>query len=331
MVYSVITTPRPSELKNLTSDIYLVQFPTELYDLTGTALDPIVIKKLSAYRLVIVNGAHENWGLGFAQWMNTLLSKTSLNYIVLTHEPADHLLTPNIIFYPWWYLTFQESAKLPNDLNNQRKYKLSCLNRIPRPHRILNYVLLKKKQYFGDCMITAHQPVIPEPILNRDDRMELDPTILNEWHQLLPTLPNASTVISHFSSDNDAYNNSYINLVTESSISPNLYVTEKIWKPIAAGQLFLVIGNPGVIGYLRSQGVDVFDDIIDHKYYDTETVIEHRISKIHQLIDSLMDQDLQHIYQQTLARRTANVTHFFAGNFNTQYKNSLQLCINTQN
>ena len=327
----VSTTPTPSELKNLTSDIYLVQFPTELFDPSGISIDSGAIERLSKYRLVIINCSHENWGQGFVTWLDSLLNKTNLNYIILSHDPTDHLIKPYIIFYPWWYYVLLESAVAPTDIENPRKYKLSCLNRIPRPHRILNYLLLKKKNYFDDCLVTAHQPIYPEPVLNKDDRMDLDSAISDEWNQLKPTLSSANKISGYFNVNNDAYNNSYINLVTESSISPNLFVTEKAWKSVASGQLFLIIGNPGIISHLRDQGVDVFDDVIDHKYYDTELVIEQRIHKIHTLIDSLMNQDLHAIYQQTVDRRNNNITNFFNGSLNTQYNKSLQLCINTQN
>jgi hypothetical protein len=184
---------------------------------------------------------------------------------------------------------------------------------------------LSKKEYFKDCLFSLHQPSKDSTYeANKDEQVELSPAILEEWSRLIPTLPKQRRV--DITSTDGAYLDSYINLVTESNVAPTLYISEKVWKPISVGQLFVVIGCPNTVSYLRDQGVDVFDDIIDHKYYDSEINTNTRIERIHTLLDSLVKQDLKQIYQATEQRRKSNITKFFNGDFN-----NYELCINTQN
>ena len=181
-----------------------------------------------------------------------------------------------------------------------------------------------------------HQSSDGDSVTTRGDDVVLNNNMLSEWHDIYPKLTRKTDSISSLSKldasvQDPAYTDSYINLVTETTVTPKLFVSEKTWKPIAAGQLFLVIGNPGTIAYLRGQGVDVFDDIIDHKYYDSESDWQRRILKIHELIEDLIAQDLYKINQATLERRQQNRTSFFAGTFDQTYQQQIQQCINMLN
>jgi hypothetical protein len=125
-----------------------------------------------------------------------------------------------------------------------------------------------------------------------------------------------------------ANTDAYIHLVTETTVIPKIFVSEKTWKPIAAGQLFLIFGNPGIVSYLRNCGVDVFDDIVDHSY-DSIVDWQCRLHAIHDQIAYLLNQNLKDIYITTSKRRTENTKKFFAGEFDNQYKQTLLQCINT--
>jgi hypothetical protein len=92
-----------------------------------------------------------------------------------------------------------------------------------------------------------------------------------------------------------------------------------------------MLGSKGTITYLRDSGVDVFDDYIDHDYYDNEPDAVTRLNKVHKLIDSLIEQDLNTVYQKTSDRRLANKNKFKNGDFGTNYRNQLTTCINMLN
>jgi hypothetical protein len=133
--------------------------------------------------------------------------------------------------------------------------------------------------------------------------------------------------------DHPICTDSYIHFVTESNVSDKVFITEKTWKPIASGQLFLLLGNPGTVEFLRNWGVDCFDDIIDHKYYDHELDCLIRMHKIQSIIDSLIQQDLAKIYCETESRRKLNQKNYVDGVFDTNYYSSIRsfICTNMPN
>ena len=94
----------------------------------------------------------------------------------------------------------------------------------------------------------------------------------------------------------------------------------------------MAIGSQGTVEHLRNSGVDVFDDIIDHSYYDNVTDWQKRIHCAHEILERLITQDLEKIYQQTHQRRLKNVEKFYAGEFDANRSlDYIQQCINMLN
>lgn len=311
----------------LTENIHYIFNPLILYN-ADWRWDTSKFSSLPKDKLIIVNCSSENWGLGpFIKSLYNELEKHNLNFLVLSHNPDDHLFYPNLLFYPYWYYDSIKNFKwITNSI--EKSYNLSCLNASPRPHRIYNYFLLTQKKY-NNVLVTIHSH--NDVITKKDDDYLLDENLKSQWQQLSPNLTPRSVTAS--TSDMNSYNHpayldSYINLITETTISSRLFITEKTWKPIAAGQLFLLIGSPNTIKFLRDQGVDTFDDIIDHDYYDTEPDFEVRIKKIYEVLDQLMISNLKQIYIDTKTRRELNQKNFFTGNFDSQYFKQIKKCIN---
>ena len=114
-----------------------------------------------------------------------------------------------------------------------------------------------------------------------------------------------------------------MHLVAETTIGPGIFTTEKTWKAIAASVPFVMWGNPGTMNFLKQQGIDIYDDVIDHKYYDTEEDAELRLDKLYKVIDDLILQGVDKIYNQLLDRVINNQKQFFKNNFNQTYLHSL--------
>ena len=109
-----------------------------------------------------------------------------------------------------------------------------------------------------------------------------------------------------------AHVDSYVHLVVETTVNnPKYFITEKTWKAIASGQLFLLLAGPGAVAHLRENGLDTFDDIIDHNYYDSEPDARLRIEKLHEVLDDLMTRDLELINHQTKDIRATNAEKFW--------------------
>jgi hypothetical protein len=63
------------------------------------------------------------------------------------------------------------------------------------------------------------------------------------------------------------YKQSAIEIVNETTFEePGYHVTEKFLQSVYGLNLPIVLGQSGIISYLRSLGFDMFDDIIDTKY-----------------------------------------------------------------
>ena len=303
----------------ISSDTYYIYNPLDLYD-SRWQWDINKFNMLPTDKLILINCSSENWGMkDFIDSLYDTLNQHRDNFLILSHLPSDHFRRPNLIFYPYWYYySIGYFTKL--DLtNNQKKYKLSCLNHNPRTFRIYNYLILKTKEYYKDTILSMYAD--PSGSILRDDDYVLSTELQLAWDNASKELTDC--LLSGFDNNtiHDAYTNSYVNLVTETTISSKFFITEKTWKPIACGQLFIVMGSQHTISHLREQGVDTFDDIIDHSYYDSEPDFSIRFNKFYQILDKLMLQDLYTININTANRRKENSRKFFAGEFDVVYNN----------
>ena len=309
-----------------------------------TQCDPEDLKSCLVM-LIDYSGEHEDTNHGFADDICSWLEQHRLNYYIMSWDPTDHFRHDKMIYFPRWYhhaVSYNrwfDNTSSTQSIDIQRQYAVSCINKTNRFHRIYNYFLLKNKSYFDKILFTMY-PDNDDFIEHCKDfkfmtieQQNYHRSLLTDW----ATEKNKFQSWSEFTnqqlaeSANNAYFSSYINLVTETTMVPKTFITEKTWKAVAAGQFFLIIGGIGTVNYLRQQGVDTFDDIIGHKYYDQESDWTTRIHKIHEVVEDLLTQDLQQLYHCTVSRRQANVDNFFAGKFDTVYKSQLIECINTPN
>lgn len=223
----------------------------------------------------------------------------------------------NIVYYPYYFFDFLYVPGLTKyDIKSKRPYKLQCLNLNPWVHRTINYLEMSKKPWFSECKFSFNwtlkldnvdtTPIgantlhdLPEPESDEIKRRLANNTIpifLEDWkHMNNPITSNQCFV----------HRDCYIDYVTENSVNQE-FITEKTWKPIFSGQLFLILGSKGIIAYLRKIGIDTFDDIIDHSYDQVED-LRTKISMIHQQLDRLMTSDLDTIWDNTYERRKKNL------------------------
>jgi hypothetical protein len=275
-------------------------------------------------QLVVINFSSENH-INFENHVCDQLSKADINFILLTYNPAHHQQHPRMVYFP--YFAFY----LLNRLNRRKEirprktvsktYSLGCLSGQPRPHRIVNILKLRKKPYWNETLLNSFSKAnVP-----RSDDLKLTTDELDQWNEIKESLPGGDPTDSvlNFPQLID----SYLHLVVETTASRHsIFTTEKTWCPVAAGVPFVILGNPGTMNFLKQQGVDIYDDVIDHKYYDTEKGTRTRIDKLHTVVDDLMSQGIDKIYNQLSDRAIANQTRFFNAEFIQAH---LQTLINT--
>lgn len=317
---------------SLPADVFYVP-AYELYDRSNWTFNLDKITELKSKRLSIIDYSTENYN-DTMPGVYDYFADLGINFILLSHNPSHHLLKPNILFYPYWLDWSRNKLKfLKLDQGTTRSHKIASMSRLPRPHRILNYILLRDKPYFDSEVMTAHQEVVNLEHITRPDDIILPVDVQGKWDILKDSLPPA-TVAQIQQAPNvvhPGYTDSYMHLIVETCVNTGFFITEKTWQPIGSGQLFLVWGSAGSISHLVDMGVDVFDDFIDHKYYDTEQDPLIRIKKIHTVLDGLAMQDLDSMFRQTLTRREDNISKFKNGLFGTKYRDQLTTCINMLN
>jgi len=312
--------------------IFYFKTPSEFIFDHDWNLDHDKITKLKDHKLVIADFSSEHYGIHGLDHVYSALDQQGVNFLLLTHDPNDHLRFDRMLFYPYWYHWTRKHFVTHNSESVDRTYKWSCLNANPRYHRIYNFFYTYHKPYYKDACFTFHSN--GKSISDRADDLVLDDETIKFWSEVGHTLKTRSSLAEEEQIQLDANcshpanSDSYINLVTEATVIPKIFITEKTWKPIASGQLFLIFGNTGTVSYLRDQGVDVFDDIIDHSY-DTTADWQLRLHQIHQQLEVLLVQDLKKLYINTHLRRQANCEKFFSGAFDQKYIQTIQQCINT--
>jgi hypothetical protein len=191
------------------------------------------------------------------------------------------------------------------------------LNKFPRKHRVKLYNKLKDANVLDNSIYTFTMLDDPIRLDNKYELPGIDPKDYPRFgkDQDIYELPYIDTVCSIVSETND--NNDEI------------FMTEKIWKPIMAQHLFIVHGNHLYLQKLKEMGFKTFGNYFDESY-DLEQDPDERIDKIVSLCKELKDPSTdrkhgnkkwQDIYLQTKALRQHNYDTMFD-------KNKLSLEIN---
>lgn len=134
--------------------------------------------------------------------------------------------------------------------------KFMCLNRKPHAHRqiLIQYL----DQIKEDGYLTTG--VDPELI----DADVGDYPILNDIYTL---------------GDLGTWQDAYLNIVTETVFdNEDFFISEKTWKPVIGQRPFFVYGQPKLRQYLKEQGFDIFEDLVNYTSLNGNT--EHDYSEL---------------------------------------------------
>jgi len=282
-------------------------------------------------QLVVINFSSENH-INFENHVYDQLSKADINFILLTYNPAHHQQHLRMVYFPYFAFYLLSRLNGRNEISTcktvNKTYSLGCLSGQPRPHRIVNILKLRKKPYWNETLLNSFSKATAP----RSDDLKLTTDELDQWNEIKESLPGGDPTDAVVNFPQSVLNfpqliDSYLHLVVETTASHHsIFTTEKTWSPVATGVPFVILGNPGSVNFLKQQGVDIYDDVIDHKYYDTEKGTRTRIDKLHAVVDDLMLQGIDKIYNQLSVRAIANQTRFFNAEFIQAH---LQTLINT--
>jgi hypothetical protein len=136
----------------------------------------------------------------------------------------------------------------------------------------------------------------------------------------------ANDVVGDVGIPNDVYslgqlkiwNASFVNVVSETQyeFSKNVFLSEKIFKPIIGLRPFVINGSPGIYRLLKRAGFDCFDDLFpvkeleDENYYNGWKFNNHNY--IIESLNNFNDKNLLDIYYQIWPRLLHNQNLFYA-------------------
>lgn len=221
----------------------------------------------------------------------------------------------DIIYFPYYWYAFLSGPQknyLPwifdsSRFEEPRQYPVSCLNNLCRLHRIKLLDKFFYKPYFKKILYSFNSG-IPNDYFDDPEMQRL--TL--KWSRFLPLKldrKSADYGEDMLSLNHPGLHDSYLNIITANHFNVT-FLDEKMFKPIAAGQIFVGLMGPGTIKLLRNLGFDTFDDIVDQSY-DDELDLNLRISKLVATVDKWMQLDHEKIWKETYQRRLKNAEHFF--------------------
>jgi len=205
----------------------------------------------------------------------------------------EHIKWTGGVSWFWFYMFTKHKDKNYNFDHSKKRFDFLYLNKMQRPHRQKLYNKLHSKGILEKSLHTnwPHRKLPAEYEL--------------PWAQNYP----------QYGMDQDIfekpYNDSACSIVSETNDNDyEVFMTEKIWKPIIAQQLFVVHGNYLYLQKLREMGFKTFNNYFE-EVYDLDRDPDVRINTIVDVCDRLRDAPWQDFYLQSQALRKYNFDNFF--------------------
>lgn len=233
----------------------------------------------------------------------------------------------------FWYDTISSIKKPILDPNKQSKYDFISLNRKYRVSRYMVFSDLENSNMLKNAFYTNLTVSSVDPIAMLEqfrtfytvkdddsffDRIQTD-KFIKELNDINTTIfdekPNIDTTLK----DLDFTNTSYLELVNETNFdsSTNLFITEKTYRAIAIGHIFLICGQRGTLRHLKRQGFKTFDDLFDESYDDIVSFAKRWeiIKKNLQLWMGMAESAKRDYYKKSFDKLVHNQTLLYNRNF----------------
>lgn len=300
-----------------------VQFDIDIAREKGVVLpERVVLDARQGFCKILLHDVFEGHGHNLYE-IKELLEKISLFYNIPIESIGfldSNYYTPKLqesysskgFFFPYWeghlarsyfFNLDNQFDKLIEDRLYQQSTNLLCcpyyfinLNRRLRPHRTLitlyNYLNWNEKVLWS---YTEPNTVRMNRLWSylEDDKLKNISGYINSLPKILDTNSDVNDT-----DINDMQFNAYINLVTETTFfnKDTLFVSEKVYKPILLGQPFIVLGSPGTLSLLKSQGYETFSPYINEEYDNIVDPCARLVAVIKE-IDRLCNKSEQEIKQ----------------------------------
>ena len=268
----------------------------EFFNLPDNILNSIKIGQCK----LLIESPKEGWTYSntIDPFIDSIITKYNLkdeNFVILTGNYLTHNRFKTVYFNTWeWNTLLQWNEQTPEFTTKIRPYKYMCLNRRPDIHRVAIATLLSRSPEPGILTLAESGGYGSNFLSNAEkDMFRIFPELKNDYYKnIKPNIPltyndGIDPEKTNPNSDNkvEKFYNSYLNIVTETSCNNSqLFLSEKVFKPIVHYQPFIVVGNPGSLALLKSLNYQTFSGYIDESY-DNEKIIEDRLYKAYNSIE----------------------------------------------
>lgn len=287
----------------------IINFPVIYENLTKNWID-IVSKNKTSYLVIFPDYLTD--GIGYCTFSeNELNILKNIDRIIFVVSSVQHAHLdfdfPNII---WLHagsdMLFQKLQYVELEPVIQKSFSKHwhyvSLSLIPRPHRLLaTSVLLALYEKTGYITVNclSHNNETWQDYFCYDSKINhIQTEILQKgWTKTLKhTNPQQTSYPQHANHNalnfnlrlRPIYENTAIEIINETTFFNNgVFVSEKYLNSVYGKNFPIFVSNAGTVSYLRDNGFDLFDDIVDHSYDQEQDPLE-RIFKAFSLNAELL-------------------------------------------
>jgi hypothetical protein len=161
-----------------------------------------------------------------------------------------------------------------------------CLNRKPHKHRIELVKNLFDKNLIKDNFVSLGTDISIDNYKNLPVPIKLNNDIVNTRGDQ-SVAGNAGGITNDITSLGypNNWNNHFLNVVTETTVHTDVFLSEKVFKPIIGMRPFVILGDDKIYDVLHNWGFDTFDDLFGTGY--REKYYTDRITWITDVIENL--------------------------------------------
>jgi hypothetical protein len=199
---------------------------------------------------------------------------------------AQRRVRPAMTVSYYGYFAVWASRQLQATAQTTRRRRYMSLNRRPHYHRIMMMTILERRELIEHGTISMPLNFVEPDIgwapdqwnLRRlwDELKELQMGFLDRYENAFKSLRSKLPLIADRTDfetnhaldfNQDLYAEHPVNLITETlCFTTSAFVSEKIWKPMAAAQIFLVLSGPYYLKGLKRLGFRTFAPYINEEY-----------------------------------------------------------------
>jgi len=241
---------------------------------------------------------------------------------------------PDVVFFPnfFWVLNtksiFQHYRRTVTvyDTTIEKSRAVMCLNKNLHWHRMFLFSLIADKTWFHNIGYSFQHKINDrcEQIAVKQHLDQEEIALIKSYDYLLPMLLDIekTDVDIPLSWSNGAsnmkaglYDTYAVNVVTETSLTEGVLLTEKTCKPFMAYQIPIIVGPQGANKFLEDIGLDMFSDYVPWQSWDNEPDHKRKIIKIVEFLDKILssataEQDILAMHQSFYSRLIKNKEYF---------------------